>query len=714
MPKIEVESNDRPRKDEKFLKKAQERFAEAKEYWDRIYGPAREDLEFFAGEQWPGHLKAERSAPGAGQRPTLTINRLPQFHNQIVNDYRQASIGMRAVPQGAEDDDAAKTYQGIFRQVEKHSVAQLAYIKGISDAATHGLGYIRVLTDYADDKSFDQDIFIKRVTNCFAHYPDPTAQGFFLEDAEYWFVVERMKKEDHEGQYDDEELEDFDVDLVDPEWINDDDVIVAEYFYFEYKNKTLLELGNGEVVFKEDYKEDFAALDIKRQRKVQARVLNWAKIDGCRVLDKRELKTKRIPIVPVWGNELWIGEKRQASGFVRNAKDSQRMYNYWQSAKTEMVALAPKAPYVAAEGQLEGHEEEWKSASTTPRAVLVYKATSVDGHLVPAPQRQSYEAPVQAIIQASLQAADDMKATIGIYDASLGARGNETSGIAIERRQKEGDTATFNFTDNLALAIGYVAQIVAELIPITYDTERQLRIIGEDGIMKTVTVNQTDEEGNPVKGSPQIVDVRYDLVLDTGASLATQRQETARILTELSHNYPKLMEVAGDIAIGAMNFTGAREIAQRLKRTIPPEVVGPNEDPVTKLHAAEQQLQQGAAVIEGLTAKVKELELQVTEQKLKLVNKSGEIKVKEDEVAIKRRELMLRAQELQKNDAEGKVTGESIGAVIEAVLALGSQLEALQDMVMAAVAEEDTGDDEPPVAEEMSVDVPTPTQEIEQ
>lgn len=682
--------------DEDFMSRANERFTAAKEYWDKIYEGCKNDLEFYDADdnaQWATNALNTRSPPGQDERPTLTINRLPQFLNQIVNDYRQATIGMSAIAQGDEDLNAARTYQGLFRWIEKQSNAQVAYITCLTLSACCGIGYLRLLAEYESDKSFDQTLRIARVTSSFKMYPDPHATGFFLEDGEYFFIIEKMKESDYKTEYKEfyEDRSPFDADHG-SDWLQDDEIVIAEYFYFEYTADTLCLLSDGTSVLKSVLSKD---TPVVKERAVQVKELYWCKIDGKNVLEKRVWPGSRIPIVPVWGNELWVDEKRKVKGFVRNAKDSQRQYNYMESAKTEMIGLSPRAPYLAAEGQLEGHEEEWRNASTTPKAALTYKAITVDGHLVGPPQRNSYEAPVQAIVQASGQAVESMKATIGIYDASLGAHGNETSGIAIERRQRQGATATYNYVDNLSLGIGYLASMAAELIPVIYDTQRQLRIIGEDKKMTTVTVNKPDDEA-----SPNIVDYVYDLVLDTGPSLSTQREETVRSITELSHNFPRLMEVAGDIAVGAMNFTGATEIAARLKRTIPPEVVGPDEDPITKLHAAEQQLQQGKTAIEALTAKVHDLQIEAQEDKIKLLNKHDEIELKKDELDLKRAELAARtADTLAQHESGEKSTEETTGAmaqILEELMRVGREVEATHDTIMNLLKEEDTGNETPP------------------
>lgn len=679
--------------DDEFLAKARERFKAAKEYWDKIYIPAKEDLEFYAGDQWPAGIKAQRESDITNPRPVLTINRLPQFHNQIVNAYRQSTLSMKASPQEEGDVETARVYEGMYRQIEKQSFAQTAYIKALSDGTIHSMGYIRVVTEYANDDSFDQDIFIRREVNPFRHYPDPKATQFFLEDSRFWFVVDKVPKTEYDdgGEYEDFDPADFTGDeKFNADWREDEEVIIAEYFYFETKKKKLHLMKDGSTAWEDDIidveKEDadegkLLRDNIEKSRDVDKKTLMWCKIDGYNVLEKpREWAKPRIPIAPVWGNELWVGEKRQVSGIVRGAKDSCRMYNYWQSAKTEMIALAPKAPYVAAEGQLEGEREaEWRSASHTPKSVLYYKPVSVDGHLVPAPQRVTYEAPVQAIIQASMQASDDIKAAIGLYDASLGMQGNEVSGKAITARKSQGATATYNHVDNLAMSIGYTGLIVGELMPVIYDTRRTMRIIGETGKTETITINGDNPKHN-------IADAKYDLVLDAGPSYATQREETSTLLTELARQYPKLWDVAGDIAIRNMDFGGASEIADRLKRTLPPEVVGDDEDPVTKLAAAQNTIKQMQSAISAAQDKIQELDASNQMAEAKLNDKSGELKIRQQELRIKADEAKAKLIAAGAAAASQKETANAIPLIQEAMDAirdLGGQFTGVMDMVQA-------------------------------
>lgn len=672
--------------DEAFLIKAKERYTRAKEYWNERWNKAKDAHKFYNGEQWSEMAKRTRHVGTPQERPMLTINRLPQFHNQIVNDYRQSTIGMKAIPQGDDHIPTAETYEGLFRQIEKQSFAQTAYIKGISDASIGGIGFLEVTTDYVNEKSFDQDIFIKRATSPFVHFPDPDAKEFFLQDAEFWFKLQKCSEDAHKeyGKDDCSSFDSYDGEEDDGE----KDIVLAQYWYFTYTKKQLVQFTDGSTAFDDEINKDHKLYDekhVKNRRDVRVRELKWALLDGTNVLDRKDWPKPRIPIVPIWGNETWVDDKRVLTGFVENAKDSCRVYNYMQSAKVEAIGLAPKAPYIVEEGQLEGHEEDWGNAASTPKAYLKYKAVALDGHIIGAPQRNSYEANIQAIIHAGAQASDDMKATIGMYDASLGQKSNETSGKAITERKREGDVATYNFVDNLALSVGYLGLIVGELIPVYYDAERQVRIVGKMGEVKTVTINKTDPNGKPDPASPQMVDIQHDLVLDTGPSFQTQREETANTIVELSHQCPELMKLAGDIAIGNMNFTGAQEIAARLKRTLPPNVVGEDADPETKLAAAQTQLEQGKKVVEELTGKVAELSHENDLMKVQMKDKTGEINIKQQEIDIKRKEVEAKLATLAKDDKKGDVTHEGLAAVAEAIISLGSELETVKDMIIAAV-----------------------------
>ena len=347
-----------------------------------------------------------------------------------------------------------------------------------------------------------------------------------------------------------------------------------------------------------------------RTRDVDVRKIKWIKTNGYEVLEEADWPGKWIPVVRVVGNEFEIEGRIFLSGLVRNAKDAQRMYNYWVSQEAEMLALAPKAPFIGYAGQFEGYEHQWKTANTTNWPYLEVNPDVSDGQggVLPLPQRAQPPLPQTGLIQAKLGASDDIKATTGQYDSSLGATSNERSGRAILARERQGDTGTYHFVDNYGRAIRYVTRQLVDLIPKIYDTQRIARIVGMDGKTKTVKIDPTqpepvrkiqDENGivlekiyNPSVG-------KYDVAVTTGPSYYTKRQEAMAAMGEILQANPELWAVAGDLFVKNMDWPGAQEIAERLAKTIDPKLLEDSDDSPA-LQAAQQQIQAMAAEMEQM------------------------------------------------------------------------------------------------------------------
>jgi hypothetical protein len=347
-------------------------------------------------------------------------------------------------------------------------------------------------------------------------------------------------------------------------------------------------------------------VQIVNERQTRVPIIRWCKLNGAEILDKTDWLGNFIPIVPVYGEELDIDGKRILKGIVRDAKDPQRLVNYWKSAEAETIALAPKAPWIAEEGQLDGYEEDWASANTRNHAYLKYKAKSVNGVPLPPPSRQVFEPAVQAITQAAMLAADDLKATTGIHDATLGARSNETSGIAIQKRNVQAQTSNFHFVDNLTRSQRHTGRILIDLLPKVYDTARVGRILGEDGTPEIVKINQEFEKNGEVL-TYDLSKGKYDATVDVGPSYASKRQEAAASMMEVTKALPQIMQIAGDLMVKNMDWPGAQELAERLKKTIPPELLDDPEKKQGQIPPQVQaQMQQMSQMVEQLTEKLKE------------------------------------------------------------------------------------------------------------
>jgi hypothetical protein len=592
--------------DEKLLEEARARFKLAAEAENEYRIHAIDDLNFRVGNQWPDQIKRDRDADN---RPCLVINRLPQFIRQITNEQR---LNRPAIKIGPVDDEAdietAKIRQGLARHIEQRSDADVAYSTAFDSAVTHGRGFFRI-TKYCDHMSFDQEIVIEAIPNPLSVYFDPMSKKPDGSDAEFAFIVEDVLEETFKRLYpnaDKSSLEDFRSIGDDSEsWLPDGHVRVAEYFYKEYKDTEIVLLNNGAITTKEEFEklqkqgQIPEGIAIVRERKSQKAVVKWAKISAVDVLETADIVGEFITVIPVYGEVINIKGKKYIEGIVRQAKDPQRMYNYWKSSETETIALAPKAPFIAAEGQLEGHMQEWKWSNVKNYAVLQYKPVNLNGTLAPPPQRQVFEPPVQAITNASLNAAEDIKATTGIYDAALGARSNETSGRAILARGQQAQTSNYHFTDNLSLSIRHGGRIIDSWFEHVYDTARTARIIGEDGTQEVVKLNQPFQEGNQEKTYDMSVG-KYDVVVETGPSFATKRQEAVESMVALVDKYPQLMAIAGDLLIKNMDWPQAQEISERFKKTLAPGMTDDkNKSPIPP--EVEAQMQQAQQMIDALT-----------------------------------------------------------------------------------------------------------------
>ncbi len=605
-----------------FLKLARQRFDLAAEAEAELRKDALDDLKFRAGEQWPDDVKRGRELD---KRPCLTINRIPQFIRQVTNDQRQNRPAIQVNPVDDKGDtDTAEVLQGLIRHIEYDSNADVAYDTAFDAAATHGRGYFRVVTDYCNPMSFEQDIKIKRIRNPFTVYMDPTCQEPDYSDAGWGFVVEDLAEDEYKDLYPGSEMASLNdwqsIGDKAPGWVTKGSCRIAEYFYKSFKEVTLVLLSDKTVVPKDKLPELPEGVQIVAERKSQLPIIKWAKINAVETLDETDWPGMWIPIVPVLGDELDVDGKVILEGIVRHAKDPQRMYNYWASAETETIALAPRAPFIGAEGQFEGNENTWKQANTRNLAYLEYKPKALNGTPLPPPARNVYEPPVQAITQARMQSADDLKATTGIYDAALGARSNENSGVAIQRRNMQSQTSNFHYIDNLTRAIRHLGRILIDLIPKVYDTPRVVRIIGEDGDQKTVAVNQLFE----MNGEQKTYDFgvgKYDVTVQAGPSFATKRQEAVQSMLQLTQSYPKVAEVASDLMVKNMDWPGAKEIAERLKKTLPPNLQEPEDGKPQMPPQLQAQIQQMQQMIEQLTTSLNAAQDQLEGKEMELESK---------------------------------------------------------------------------------------------
>jgi hypothetical protein len=559
-----------------------------------------DDLKFSSGDQWPIEVQNSRHLEA---RPCLTINKLDAYVRQIVNQMRQSRPRMRAHSMNSEANaKVADIITGIFKHIEVNSDADTAYDTAGEYAVRIGWGYWRVITDYVREDSFDQEIFIRPIDNPFSVYFDPNSIQPDGSDAEKVLITTLMSKDDFRLQYpgadDGGDFNQRGTGDFDPDWVQKEDIRVAEYFYCERKKTKLLLLSDGTKVYKDEAPSPeilaAAGIMVVGERDTMRKQIKWCKLTGLEILEERDWSGRYIPVVPVYGQQLTVEDKRKKYGLVRNAKDAQRMYNYWQTSLTESIALAPKAKWLLAEGQDEGHENEWAQANIKSMPVLRYKQTDINGKEAPAPQRLQPEPPPAGVIAAAMSIDKDLQSVVGIFDPSQLPQGN-MSGKAIRGQQMQQDMTNFHYYDNLVRSMKHTGRIILDLIPKIYDRERVLRIIGYDGKPEMVTLNQrTQDEMGVEKVLNDVTVGEYDVYMDTGPGYQSKRQEAVEAMMPMISTNQELFNLAGDLVFRNMDFPGAEVIADRLaannplaqideKSEIPPQIQ-------MKLMQAEKQI----------------------------------------------------------------------------------------------------------------------------
>ena len=629
---------------------------------------ALEDLKFAAGDQWPVEIQNSRNLEA---RPCLTVNKIDSYVRQVTNQQRQQRPRIKVHPVNNEADlKIAKTLEGITRHIEVNSNADTAYDNAFDYAVRMGWGYWRVETDYVREDSFDQEIYIRPIHNPFTVYFDPNSVEPDGSDAEQCLVTEVIPKATFREMYPDaDDGSGFTLRATgdsSAEWVMKEDIRIAEYFHTERKATTLVLLSDGTKLYKEDLPDAdmmlAAGVTIISERKTYKKVIKWCKVTSMQVLEEGEWIGSYIPVIPVYGAQLTVEDKRKKFGLVRHAKDPQRMYNFWRTSQTESIALAPKAKWLLAEGQDEGHENEWAQANIKSAPVLRYKQTDIEGRVAPQPTRLQPEPPPQGIMEAASSINNDLQAVLGIFDPNQMPTGN-ISGKALNGQQQQIDLSNYHFYDNLTRSIKHTGKIILDLIPKIYDAERVMRIIGDDGQPDMVTINQRDAVGAILN---DVTVGEYDIVMDTGPGYQSKRIQAVEAMMPLMAK-DELFKIAGDLVFRNMDFPGADIIADRLAASNPLAQID-DKSPIPP--QVQMQLAQSKQVIEQQQQQMQAMQLEINNRgQVAQIKEDGATKRKLMEVTSKAHNTETMA-EVKVNDQNTRAITSQNKTEIDAIVQL--------------------------------------------
>jgi hypothetical protein len=565
---------------EAFLKDMREQYETDVEFDRENRRQALDDKKFAAGEQWDPIVLEQRKG-----LPCLVINQIPQFTAQLVGDWRQSRKSVKVLPSNDEDVDVATIRGDLIRAIEVQSRAQRVYDSAFESLVQCGDGAYRVSVEYSHDDVFDQDIFIRPIEDCHSvvwdrYSVDPTGR-----DAKRVFVNDRIDKKEFKKKWpkqtpDELQAESLVDEISTSGWADDHSYRITEYWRLIERQRLLVMFQNGKIYEVNAENQDELIAKYGQPVKIRTSWCSFAQmhlVTGFTILSgPYEYRLNRLPIIRMSGRVTNIGGRRVRYGLVRFMKDAVRLKNFWRSTAAEQLGYAPKAKWLAPESAVEGREDEFRKAHLSRDPLLVYNdGAETPPELIEAPQIQS------ALLNEANLNAQDMKDVTGIHDASLGIKSNETSGRAIQARQREGDVASLTFYDNAEAAVLETGDVINQLIPQIYDGTRVIRLVGEDDSQRFSRINDPMD--------PESIDLsvgQFDVALSTGASYTTKRVEAAQSMMDAVQVYPQLMSVAGDLIARAQDWPGADKIAERLEQQMQQSNIDPQQ-----LQGMQQELQ---------------------------------------------------------------------------------------------------------------------------
>lgn len=689
--------------DKDLLEDAREAFKECEDAEGENRSAAIDDLRFARlGEQWPEQIRKQREAEG---RICLTINKLPTFVRQVVNEVRLNRPSIRCKPVGnGADQVTARVLDGLIRNIEVTSQAEVAYDTAADFAASCGFGYFRVDIDYASDDTFEMDLLVGRINNPFTVFGDPRSTAADSSDWNVAFVTEMVSKEAVKQKYGKAlEVLSFEGDGRDAEgWVGQDDVRIAEWWTREETIRPIVRLSDGSVLAADVFEKnrmlfDPAGITVVGTREVRSHKVRQRLITAGDIIEDNEWSGRYIPIVPCYGEEINVEGRRVFKSLIRDAKDAQKMFNFWRSASTELVALSPRVPFLVPEDSIPADEQKkWETANTKSHAFLRYR-----GQVPPTRMPLDAGAAVGAMSEA-LAASDDLKAITGIYDASLGARSNETSGRAIMARQREGDVGTFAFIDNLSRAVRHAGRILVDLIPSVYNSERVIRTLQEDGttimvpLKRPVVPQMRPGEPNPIGYQPvpqgaqapqgsHIFDLaagKYDVVVEAGPSFTTKREEASQAIIELIRANPAVAPLVADVLAKNQDWPDSEKIAERLRMTLPPHIRG--EGPPPEVMQMQQQMRQMGQNMQQMGAQMQKMQADLMSAGVE--GQKKDLSVAQKDIEVKQAKLQASEQKLEADVAKAQL--QMIEQMQAQQAQSGQEHAAAMQQIMQAIAQQ--------------------------
>ena len=567
---VEADSYGEKSDPDKFLEKRRAEFERDLEADRDNRREAYDDLRFVAdpATQWDSR---DRQTRESDHRPCPSLNRLVPFLKQVTATIRTNKPEINLKPVETEDRTQAECFEGIINHIERNSNAARQYAAWADDGVSCGVGHLRGSIVESEINPEFLDAELERIEDPLSVIWDSSSVKSNRSDARRCWVIDYMPDEEIEDMYPDAvgEWPDEEESTAWTDWHDSEaeETRVCEYYCIKQETVSrFMDLATGEKITikgEEPAPEGLIPLSQTTEKVCRVWLLTGGKIlEGG--VEGQIVPGGRIPIFPYIPNEKRIGRRRVRKGIIRDAKDSVRMINWAMALMIEAMAATPKPKWTGPSKAFEGFEDEWANASLSNKAYLPYNDKAA------APPTYNQPPPFNVGLVNAMQVFDEnIKQVTGIYDASLGARSNETSGRAIRAREEQGDMATFDYIDEFNHSLKEVGRWLVRVIPEIYTQERFVRILGKDSQEKVIQINGFD----PVKGPINPIErTHFDIAVKVGPGFATQREEAAETMKMAIQSAPQLAPILMDLMISNEDWPGSEKAAKRLAEMLPPNI----------------------------------------------------------------------------------------------------------------------------------------------
>lgn len=387
------------------------------------------------------------------------------------------------------------------------------------------------------------------------------------------------------------------------------------------------------------------------------------KLAGDYILDESEFPSDQLPLIFVDQNSYYDKNGKQiCRSFFGDCKDTQRYINYLRTQSAYILKVSRYDQFMGSKKNVAGMDTQrnWRDPAAT-QGMITYDE-SPNGHKPE--QIRPPELSASLLTQYQL-AIEDLYTSTGLYPTRMGQQGNEVSAVAINARTRQGSYSTSIAFNSINRAIATGGEVVNEMIPRVYDSERVIALMTPDEGMKNITINkQADEYGELIEN-----DIRkgtYEVRLNPGPSFEGQKQQALESLQQVLQADPQAFALIADLYAENLPLMNTIEIKNRLKTMVPPPVIEagktgkmpeqnaqPSPEEQAMQMQAQNQQQQNAMKAKELEFKQKEIELKEHQIMMETQFKLKELESQRIEIAAKLQEQELRyAAETQRTQSD--------------------------------------------------------------